>query len=63
MYRKFISIEPVAFVIAELVSCKNFRCIVKSVKFRNPMLCTRSINELLKMQKEGYRIENAYWGS
>ena len=49
MYRKFISIEPVAFVIAELVSCKNFRCIVKSVKFRNPMLCTGSINELLKM--------------
>ena len=49
MYRKFTSIEPAIFVIAELVSCKKFRGIVKSVKFRNPMLCTGSINELLKM--------------
>ena len=58
MYRKFTSVESVVFVIAELISCKKFRCIVKSVKFRNPMLCTGSINGLLKKQKERYQIEN-----
>ena len=36
MYRKFTSIEPAIFVIAELVSCKKFRCIVKKRKIQKP---------------------------
>ena len=34
MYRKFTSIEPVVFVIAELVSCKKFRCIVEKCEIQ-----------------------------
>ncbi len=41
MYRIYTSIEPVAFVIAELVSCKKFRCNVEKCEIQKANTANR----------------------